>query len=63
MFLVNNEGISKDWLLFNHEDNFLLNAYSQLYEDQHDSWVDRSHRRIDLLLPGIPSISSLHGAG
>lgn len=42
--------ISKDWLLFNHEDNFLSNACSQLYEDQHDSWVGRSRRRIDLLL-------------
>ena len=40
----------KDWLLFSHEDNFLANACSSLFEDNHDHWIGASSRRIDLLL-------------
>jgi hypothetical protein len=40
----------KDWLLFSYEDNFLGNAFSPLFEREHDRWVGRSARRVDVLL-------------
>jgi hypothetical protein len=41
---------AKDWLLFSHEDNFLGNACSSVFEAEHDRWVGASGQRLDLLL-------------
>ena len=40
----------KDYLLYNYEDCFLGMACSDEFEAQHDAWVGRSARRIDMLV-------------
>lgn len=40
----------KDYLIFSHEDSFLANACSEIFEQQHDAWVGPSRRRYDVLV-------------
>ena len=44
----------KDWLIHSYEDSFLAHACSRVFDEEHDRFVGRSGRRVDLLVVRDP---------
>jgi hypothetical protein len=44
----------RDWLLYNYEDCQLRGAFNRRFEDEHDHFVGRSEKRIDVIIVRDP---------